>query len=46
MRVQKGGGTPVSVARLSPPSPFAACMAVDDTYVYWVDGLDLMQYKK
>jgi hypothetical protein len=46
MKVAKTGGDPVLVSALNPPSPFATCMAADDTYVYWVDGLDLMQYKK
>jgi hypothetical protein len=46
MKVAKTGGDPVLVSPLDPPNPFSTCMAADDTYVYWVDGLDLMQYKK
>jgi hypothetical protein len=46
MKVAKTGGAPVSVATLNPPTPFATCMAVDETYVYWIDGDSLMQYKK
>jgi hypothetical protein len=46
MKVAKGGGQPVSLATLQPPSAFPTCMAVDDKYVYWVDGLKLMQYAK
>jgi hypothetical protein len=46
MKVSKAGGDPVLLSALSLPSPFATCMAADDQYVYWVDGGDLMQYKK
>jgi hypothetical protein len=46
MKVSKSGGTPVVVAELDPPSPFATCMAADDKYVYWVDGSTLKQYTK
>ena len=46
MKVSKSGGSPVMVSPLDPPSPFPSCMAVDDTYVYWIDGVTLMQYKK
>jgi hypothetical protein len=46
MKAPKSGGAPVLVSPLDPPSPFATCMAADDTYVYWIDGISLMQYKK
>jgi hypothetical protein len=46
MKVARSGGAPVLVSALNPPSPFATCMASDDKYVYWVDGLNLMQLAK
>jgi len=46
MKAPKAGGAAVSLSGLNPPSPFPTCMAADDTYVYWVDGATLMQYKK
>jgi hypothetical protein len=46
MKVGKTGGTPVLVSPLSLPTPYPSCIAADDTYVYWVDGVTLMQYRK
>lgn len=46
MKVAKTGGAPVLLGSLDPPSPFPTCMAVDDAYVYWVDGLKLMKFTK
>jgi hypothetical protein len=46
MMAPKAGGAPVTVSSLKLPTPFPSCMAADDTYVYWVDGLDLMRYTK
>ncbi len=46
MKVAKTGGEPVTVAALNPPTPFATCMATDDTHVYWIDDGNLMQYAK
>lgn len=46
MKMPKTGGAAVLVSPLSPPSPFPTCIAVDDTHVYWVDGLRLMQLEK
>jgi hypothetical protein len=46
MKMPKAGGPSVVLHQLTPPSPFATCMAVDDTHVYWVEGTTLMQYAK
>jgi hypothetical protein len=46
MKVSKGGGSPVMVSALSLTTPFATCMAADDTNVYWIDDGNLMQYTK
>jgi hypothetical protein len=46
MKLPKTGGAPVLVAPLNIPAVIGTCMASDDTYVYWVDGVALMQYKK
>ena len=46
MKVAKTGGAAKLVSLLSPPSPFPTCIAVDDAYVYWVDGSKLMQLEK
>jgi hypothetical protein len=46
MKVAKNGGAAVLVSALNPPSPYPTCMAADDKYVYWVDGLKLMQLEK
>jgi hypothetical protein len=46
MKMAKAGGAAVLLSPLSPPSPFPTCIAVDDAYVYWVDGLKLMRLEK
>lgn len=46
MKMPKTGGAAALVSPLSLPSPFPTCIAVDAKYVYWVDGLKLMQLEK
>ena len=46
MKMPKTGGAAKLVSLLSPPSPLPTCIAVDDAYVYWVDGSKLMRLEK
>ncbi|APR87755.1 Putative serine/threonine-protein kinase pknH [Minicystis rosea] len=45
-KVAKTGGLPILLRPLDPPSAFPTCVAVDSQFVYWVDGVRLVQYRK